>query len=81
MTIEGKTYTYAEISLYAFQLIKEITYTNGNESGSYHINSYYDFVTTDDKLKDNAELINLVEKLYTYAKSAESYRASVVVED
>ena len=58
-------------------MIREITYTNGTESGCYHINSYYDFVTTDSEHKNDANLINLVEKLYNYAKSAEDYRASV----
>ena len=77
-TEDGKDYTYAEVKLYAYQLIGEITYTDGTYSGSYHINSYYDFVTTDDEYKDNAALIDLVEKLYNYCKSAEAYRLSVV---
>ena len=77
MTIDGKTYNYAEVSLYAYQMVNEITYSNGTVDGSYHINSYYDFVTTDDEYKNDANLISLVEKLYNYAKSAEAYRASV----
>jgi hypothetical protein len=77
MTVENKTYNYAEVSLYAYQMIREITYTNGTVSGSYHINSYYDYVTTDDELKNDTNLISLVEKLYNYCKSAEVYRASV----
>ena len=76
--IEGKTYNYAEVSLFAYQMICEIAYTDGTNSGSYHINSYYDFVTTNDEHKDNANLISLVEKLYNYCKSAEEYRISVV---
>ena len=75
--IEGVTYNYAEVSLYAYQLINEITYSSKTVSGCYHINSYYDFVTTDGEHKDDANLINLVEKLYNYAKSAEAYRVSV----
>ena len=78
MTLDGVDYNYAEVSLFAYQMIREITYTNGNASGTYHINSYYDFITTDDELKDEADLITLVEKLYNYAKSAEAYRLSVV---
>ena len=74
MTVEGKTHTYAEVSLYAYQLIGEITYTVGTESGSYHINSYYDFVTSSDEHKNDKNLISLVEKLYNYLKSAEEYR-------
>ena len=77
MTVEDKTYNYAEVSLYAYQMIREITYTNGTESGCYHINSYYDYVTTDNELKSDANLISLVEKLYNYCKSAEDYRALV----
>ena len=77
MVIDGVTYNYAEVSLYAYQLIREISYACGNESGRYHLNSYYDFVTTDEEYKDNANLITLVEKLYNYAKSAEAYRAAV----
>ena len=77
MMVGDKTYNYAEVSLYAYQLINEITYTDGTNSGSYHINSYYDFVTTEDELKNDVNLISLVEKLYNYCKSAEAYRASV----
>ena len=76
-TIGGKTHYYAEVSLYAYQMINEIAYTDGTNSGTWHINSYYDFVTTDNELKDDANLISLVEKLYNYCKSAEAYRASV----
>ena len=74
----GVTYNYVDISLYAYQLIGEISYTDGTNNGTYHINSYVDFVTTDENYKDNTNLITLVEKLYNYAKSAEAYRASVV---
>ena len=65
------------LCLYAYQLIKEITYSDGTNSGSYHINSYYDFVTTNEEHKNDTNLIALVEKLYNYCKSAEAYRASV----
>jgi hypothetical protein len=77
MTVENKTYNYAEVSLYAYQMIREITYTNGTDGGCYHINSYYDFVTTDEEHKNDTDLISLIEKLYNYCKSAEAYRASV----
>ena len=75
--IGEKTHYYAEISLYAYQMINEIEYTDGTNSGTWHINSYYDFVTTDNELKNDANLINIVEKLYNYCKSAEAYRSSV----
>ena len=77
VSIDGKEHIYVEVQLYAYQLIKEISYTDGEYSGSYHINSYYEFITSDEAYKNNAELISLVEKLYIYAKSAEAYRASV----
>ena len=76
-TIGENTHYYAEVSLYAYQMINEITYTDGTNSGTWHINSYYDFVNTDNELKNDANLIGLVEKLYNYAKSAEAYRVSV----
>ena len=76
--LDGVTYNYVDISLYAYQLIGEITYTDGTNSGAYHINSYVDFVTTDDDYKDNVNLIALVEKLYNYCKSAEVYRTYVL---
>ena len=77
VTVGEVEHVYVELELYAYQLIGEIEYTDGTYSGSFHINSYYDFVTTDEDYKDNANLITLVEKLYNYARSAESYRASV----
>ena len=72
-----KNYVYVEVELYAYQLINEISYNSGTYSGIYHINSYYDFVTTDEMHKNDTELITLVEKLYNYCRSAENYRASV----
>ena len=77
MTIGENTHYYADVSLFAYQMINQITYTDGTNSGCYHINSYYDYVTKDDELKNDANLISLVEKLYNYCKSAEAYRASV----
>ena len=74
----GVTYNYVDISLYAYQLTGDITYTDGINSGSYHFNSYVDFVTTDEAYKNNTNLITLVEKLYNYSMSAEAYRASVI---
>ena len=72
VTSDDKEHTYVELELYAYQLIGEIAYTDGTYSGSFHINSYYDFVTTDEAHKNNTALITLVEKLYNYCKSAEA---------
>ena len=76
--IDGVSYNYAEVSLYAYQMINEISYSCAAANGSWHINSYYDFITTDAELKDDVNLIALVEKLYNYCKSAEAYRLSVI---
>ena len=77
-TIDGTSYDYVDISLLAYQLIGEISYTVGAYSGSYHINGYYDFITTDSKYKEDAKLIDLVEKLYNYCISAAAYRSFVL---
>ena len=71
--------TYLEMDVYAYAMGETITYTiNGVESGSYHINCYYTFVTTDAAYKDNAELINLVARFAKYCESAAAYRNSVI---
>ena len=71
--------TYLEMDVYAYAMGKTITYTiDGEEAGSYHINSYYTFVTTDEEYKNNTKLINLVERFARYCESAAEYRDSVV---
>lgn len=71
--------TYIEMDVYAYAMGETITYTiDGVESGSYHINCYYTFVTTDEEYKDNAELINLVARFAKYCESAAAYRNSVL---
>ena len=71
--------TYLEMDVYAYAMGETITYTiNGVESGSYHINCYYTFVTTDAAHKDNAELVNLVTRFAKYCESAAAYRNSVI---
>ena len=60
-------------------MINPITYEANGESGSYHINSYLDYITGDGYTGDDkAALIDIVEKLYIYCVSADAYRASVV---
>ena len=60
-------------------MIRTVTYTvNGEAGGSYHINSYYNFVQTDAAHKDNAALINLVARFAKYCESAAAYRAEVL---
>jgi hypothetical protein len=67
------------MDVYAYAMCETITYKiNGTESGSYHINSYYKFVTTDEEYKNDAELINLVERFAKYCESAKAYRNYVL---
>lgn len=71
---------YLDMDVYAYAMCDTITYTvNGEKAGSYHINSYYNFVTTDAKYKDNAELINLVARFAKYCESAAAYRNIVAL--
>ena len=66
---------YLEVSAYAYVLGKTITYTvNGEDAGSYHINSYY----TDAKTKGNDALVTLVERFAKYCESADDYREFVI---
>lgn len=70
---------YLEMDVYAYAMCETITYKiNGAESGSYHINSYYKFITNDEEYKNDAELINLVERFAKYCESAASYRNYVL---
>ena len=71
--------TYIDMDVYAYAMAETITYTiDGVTAGSYNINSYYTFVTTDEAYKDNAELINLVARFAKYCESAAEYRKSVL---
>ena len=46
--------------------------------GTYHINDYYDYVSGEGYTAANKEkLVDLVEKFYTYCKSAQAYKAEV----
>jgi hypothetical protein len=70
---------YLEMDVYAYAMCETIVYKiNGVESGSYHINSYYTFVTTDEEYKDDSNLINLVERFAKYCESAKAYRNYVL---
>lgn len=74
--------TYFEIDVYAYAMCETVTYTvNGVEAGSYHINSYYTFVTTNEEYKNDAELISLVERFAKYCESASDYRRSALANE
>jgi len=67
---------YLEMDVYAYAMAQTITYTlGGDEAGSYHINSYYTFVTTDEEYKNDTALVNLVARFARYCESAAEYRA------
>ena len=70
---------YLEMDVYAYAMCETITYKIDDvESESYHINSYYKFITTDEEYKNNAELINLVERFAKYCESAKAYRNYII---
>ena len=74
--------TYIDVSLYAHRMIKGIDYYVGEtKMGTYHINTYYDYVSGEGEgcyVGENKEaLTDIVEKFYTYCKSAAAYKAEV----
>lgn len=67
---------YIDIAIAACDMRNEITYTvNGAQRGSYNVNSYYNFVTTDSAYKTDSALTNLVARFIRYCESAESYKS------
>ena len=70
-------FTYIELDTYAYAVCETVTYTiNGVESGSFHINAYYEWTKTE----NDTELVTLVERFAKYCESAKAYRDSVVSE-
>ena len=71
---------YIDIDVYAYALCETVTYTiDGAESGSFHINAYYTYVSGDSYTgADKAELVTLTECFWRYLQSAREYRDSVV---
>ena len=74
--------TYVDIDVYAFALCETVSYTvNGEHGGSYHIRSYYDYVSGDGYTGDDkAELTALTSAFWKYLESARDYKNSVIVE-
>ncbi|MBQ9070603.1 MAG: hypothetical protein IJY23_04570 [Clostridia bacterium] len=71
--------TYVDIDVYAYELCETVTYTVGEESGSFHINAYYSYVSSAEYTEaDKAELVELTECFWNYLQSARAYRSSVV---
>ena len=71
---------YIDIDVYAYALCETVTYTiDGAESGSFHINAYYTYVSGDSYTgADKAELVTLTECFWRYLQSAREYRNSVI---
>ena len=67
---------YLEIDVYAYAMCKTVYYrTAGGASGNYHIASYHAWAKT----QKDANLINLVERFWKYAESANDYKNAVTV--
>lgn len=76
-TKTDKDGTYIEMDVYAYAMCETVTYTiDGVESGSYHINSYYEW----SKTQDDTKLVKLVERFWRYCQSARIYKNSANVE-
>ena len=71
---------YIDIDVYAYALCETVTYTiDGVESGSFHINAYYTYVSGDSYTgADKAELVTLTECFWRYLQSAREYRNSII---
>lgn len=74
---------YVNVELYAYEILKTIdVYKNGVKCADYHISCYYNYANgtgeNDYNATDKDALVALVESFYTYCKSAESYRNSVI---
>ena len=62
---------YLEVDIYAYAMCQTIYYrTTGGASGYYHIASYHAWAKT----QNDANLVNLVERLWKYAESANDYK-------
>ena len=61
---------YVEIKVYAYQLISDLTFTDGNKTYTYNVYSYYAQASEAAK--------TLVGRLIKYSESAKNYRDSVI---
>ena len=61
---------YVEIKVYAYQLISDLTFTDGNTTYTYNVYSYYAQASEAAK--------TLVGRLIKYSESAKNYRDSVI---
>ena len=61
---------YVEVKVYAYELLKGISFTDGANTYEYNVYSYYAQAT-------DAPVKHLVERLVKYSESANAYRESV----
>ena len=75
--------SYIDIDAYAYALCETISCTvDGDTLGSYHVNSYYAYVSGTDEGSyngdDKAALTDLTMSFWRYLQSARAYRTSVI---
>ena len=70
-SIEGER-TIFYLSFSPTNLTKTVTWTIGDKSGAFNLRAFYDYAT--DVAKDES-LATLVERLYRYSESVQSYFA------
>jgi hypothetical protein len=75
--------SYIDIDVYAYALCETVTYTlDGESAGSYHINSYYAYVSGTAEGSyvgdDKAALTDLTLAFWRYLQSARAYRNYVI---
>ncbi len=72
--------SYVDIDVYAYALCETVSVkVGGVDAGSFHINSYYTYVSGDKYTAENkAELVALTECFWKYLQSARAYRESVI---
>ena len=76
-TLIAKDGSYIDLDVYAYALCETVTYTiDGVESGSYHLNAYYEW----SKTQDYEGLESLVARFAKYCESAAEYREYCLAE-
>ena len=71
---DGRVYIRVYVYAYAMHETVHYTISGTNISGSFNLKSYYEFALSE----GDPTLINLVERLWKYAESAENYRNEVL---
>ena len=69
---------YVELDVYAYVLSQTITYSLGEEHGSYHVSDYIYGITESGNAERYERLVNLSICFVKYTESADAYRVSVL---